>query len=698
MHRGPRAATFCALALLACGAPAAGEDAGVEACTPRTCASAGAECGTLDDGCGARIECGACAAHQTCGLERPNACGGECTTDAHCARGSFCDTASSACTTACRGPSTRSAIDIAPARVELVVTLDGGPLPVIESAEEQAPALLLFGSDPFLDLRVLRLYERVGSTDEWAPRERITLSLLPGEYLLSYAGDIVSGAFADHWPFGSADLQTIRVRDDVVVEVDVPRVRASIDATLDGSPAPPGARFDAERAGSRPFAGGTYWPLPLSERWLVPGEYTVGYRGGPEPWPVGRWQVSVTIDGGPVVIDVPSVTVAFDVTLAGTPVTGPAPPFELLLPGELLGVEIPAAGGSVVPGTYELRLTASPADSEWPASRATLDPALEITSDGVIAVDVARARVDATVLLDGAPVPPSPCGHVVIGSWPLLATGGATPQSAWLVPGRYGIRYFAPRCDGIDPEWPMTANDLGEVTVSDGDSIVVDVPRVRAIFETTLAGGPLPALGIADGPAPPALEIVSSADVWERLRLPLYERIDGVLGPLPEHAAWVSPGLHDVGYFGGGPAPEYREHWPAGAGWLRRGIDLRSDATVAIDVPRTRVDLAVTLGGGPFAPVAYEDRWWEESFRGVGGPEIALGRPSTFGLLDRVDFQIYPEDDPSLDPLLPVDRRTAWVLPGTYAVRFQVGRVRPGFPPPSEWPMVGGDLGCWTVP
>ncbi|MBL8940506.1 MAG: hypothetical protein JNM69_38530 [Archangium sp.] len=55
--------------------PDAGLDGGLDAgCVPsRTCQSAGAECGVLDDGCGT-VSCGVCGAGSTCGVSMPNRC------------------------------------------------------------------------------------------------------------------------------------------------------------------------------------------------------------------------------------------------------------------------------------------------------------------------------------------------------------------------------------------------------------------------------------------------------------------------------------------------------------------------------------------------------------------------------------------------------------------------------------------------
>ncbi|MBS2016300.1 MAG: hypothetical protein JST00_25680 [Deltaproteobacteria bacterium] len=55
-------------------------DAGIDAgCRPRTCSQAGANCGEIDNGCGAKIQCGACTNGQTCGgAGTPNRCGCGC--------------------------------------------------------------------------------------------------------------------------------------------------------------------------------------------------------------------------------------------------------------------------------------------------------------------------------------------------------------------------------------------------------------------------------------------------------------------------------------------------------------------------------------------------------------------------------------------------------------------------------------------
>ena len=44
-------------------------------CRPLSCAAAGAECGTISDGCGGTLVCGTCQGPETCGVGGPNKCG-----------------------------------------------------------------------------------------------------------------------------------------------------------------------------------------------------------------------------------------------------------------------------------------------------------------------------------------------------------------------------------------------------------------------------------------------------------------------------------------------------------------------------------------------------------------------------------------------------------------------------------------------
>lgn len=95
---------------LSCGACAApntcggGGTANVCGCTPTTCSAQGANCGTIPNGCGGTLDCGTCTAPQTCGGGgASHQCG--CTPITQCPAGTNCGTVPDGCggTVSCGG-------------------------------------------------------------------------------------------------------------------------------------------------------------------------------------------------------------------------------------------------------------------------------------------------------------------------------------------------------------------------------------------------------------------------------------------------------------------------------------------------------------------------------------------------------------------------------------------------------------------
>jgi hypothetical protein len=66
---------------------------GSAGCIPRSCASASVNCGPFSDGCGGLLDCGSCAPGETCGTGGPNICGGTATTTCNnlCLKQVSCD-------------------------------------------------------------------------------------------------------------------------------------------------------------------------------------------------------------------------------------------------------------------------------------------------------------------------------------------------------------------------------------------------------------------------------------------------------------------------------------------------------------------------------------------------------------------------------------------------------------------------------
>lgn len=70
---------------------------GGSGCVPKTCTDLGKDCGDVDDGCGAQIDCGLCVAPDSCGGGgTPNVCGG-CTPKTCASENVLCGTLDDGC-------------------------------------------------------------------------------------------------------------------------------------------------------------------------------------------------------------------------------------------------------------------------------------------------------------------------------------------------------------------------------------------------------------------------------------------------------------------------------------------------------------------------------------------------------------------------------------------------------------------------
>ncbi len=93
-------ASVAALLMAACSDDSSKPKADATACTPTTCQAAGKNCGSMPDGCGQVLQCGAsCTGTQSCGGGGvANVCGeGTCTKKTCAAAGKTCGTISDGC-------------------------------------------------------------------------------------------------------------------------------------------------------------------------------------------------------------------------------------------------------------------------------------------------------------------------------------------------------------------------------------------------------------------------------------------------------------------------------------------------------------------------------------------------------------------------------------------------------------------------
>ena len=88
-------------------------------CQPQTCTDLGAQCGTIDDGCGGELDCGGCANNVSCGGDgEPNLCAVRCPLG--CPDGFRCDGEG-----VCVGDSDSIVVNMPTATVTLIAQVDG---------------------------------------------------------------------------------------------------------------------------------------------------------------------------------------------------------------------------------------------------------------------------------------------------------------------------------------------------------------------------------------------------------------------------------------------------------------------------------------------------------------------------------------------------------------------------------------------
>ena len=274
-----------------------------------------------------------------------------------------------------------------------------------------------------------------------------------------------------------------------------------------------------------------------------------------------------------------------------------------------------------------------------------------------IAVDIPLVRVALDVTLDGAPLPALRAGveSPRLTFYPLaerslggdaylyLRATGSEPRRpvVSLAPGAYEVYLGTGAL--AEPPWPFGhGQPLGVVTIEqDTVSVPIDIVTHEITFRFTMDGAPLPDDFVEGTPELGLVPSFGHPANW----IPL-----GDGGPVNERTLRVVAQTVSVVFdrFGASPAT-----WPA-SGVVIDALDIGGASVVDIDIPRERLTVTLTRGGGP-------------------PPE-------------GVELAIYSESDLrnlSLGPLVG-GTASAWVLPGQYEVRSIAG--------PADWPQ-----GVWTL-
>ncbi|RLB56211.1 MAG: hypothetical protein DRJ42_03990 [Deltaproteobacteria bacterium] len=627
-------------------------------------------------------------------------------------------------------------------RVSFAVTLDGAALPTVASVGTYGggPSIALVPVEGWRGAprpQGVSLYDNASdpSRSEFVPAGSVEIRVSPGEYHVVYRMSEGDSSFTSEWPVAEeARLATLTIDgESETVSLDVPRARVLLTTTLAGAPLPASNQcawgrspeivlardgFTSRHSLCVGDALGTERRVREAiEVWLLPGTVTLRYRYDlyrftsraidPE-WPHARETellsgVSIT-DGVTVAIDVPRARFSVAATLAG----GALPSVPRMFRSENVELAVHDATGRifslplyeesldgatwepadppsawVLPGQFTVRYGGSwfIREDEWPPYAAPLDVTVEVLDDTVVAVDVPRVRITASVRLADDP---SPCENwaarpaVSIGSMRVLAPSldEPGPSTRWIVPGTYVVRYSGGGCGDGAPEWPQGGTVLDEALEVRADrTLEYVIPRVRVHLTTTLRGAPLQALPAEPGEwfsySQSPLLVLRSADPngFSTWHLPLYSKEGVRLEPIGERDVVLMPGTYSVTYAGSREGT-FDADWPHGYGTVVEAFDATSDTTVAVDVGGTRVRATVTLGGREGRADIDESLLAIETLR----PDDSAG-PSL------VVVQSPGEPRASVE---------AWWMPGTYSLLALTHR--------EPWPALPTPLGCWVIP
>jgi len=403
-------------------------------------------------------------------------------------------------------------LDLPAIRVSGRITLDGAPLP---TSVYSLPQIELRGADrstgTLVDL-------------DLTPTGQYDVRVMPGVYDVLYSQSGISCADSPYpCQRGVVIRAAFAIRESGVLDLDLHTVHVTGRVTLDGA-APPAAGYSMPalelRGADR--SSGTLVDLDESPTGtfdvrVIAGTYDVLYAesdsycsGSPYPCqlhaPV-RSAVALQTDGN-LDVDIKTVTISGRVTLDGValPTASPMPQLELRSGEETKGVLVDLedhADGRyqvhVIPGSYEVvynESTYSCTGMPFPCQRDAILRSVQLSTSGVLDVDIKTVGISGRITLDGA-APPSAYAPVIelrgVGksSGVLVdvsrATSGTYQTRA--LAGQYDVLYTQTTCG---TPWPCQQKRIIRLAaqLTSTGVLDLDIKTVPVTGRITLDGAP----------------------------------------------------------------------------------------------------------------------------------------------------------------------------------------------------------------
>jgi hypothetical protein len=541
------------------------------------------------------------------------------------------------------------------------VTLNGAVLPDQTSSRGQ---ITFRGSTGVASLSV-----DLGTTGA----KSYSVRLPPGTYDVSYGGvgGSCSTTSTSAMPCGSGTLvRGVGLTADGNLDLNIPVVTVTGRVTLKGATVPDQTRS----RGSLTFRGTTDTTIGATTSAfastgdvtyklnLIPGTYDVVYSGDPIgctqtaslpaiPCNSGAVKQNVALTtSGVLDVDVPMVKVAGAVTLNGAPMPDAtvsrgslsfaAPGGSAISTASFGSTGSPTYAVALIPGSYGVSLAANAnlcgptLTPQVPCLGGVLMPAIALTADGVLNLDIHAVAVTGSVTLNGQPLPAASGsrGGVTFtsttgsggGTYAMLGTSGAATYRVTMLAGTYDVDYAANQtlCGGtITPALPCTGGPIARGLGLTVDGVLdADVKRVMVTGRVTARGATMPTASASRGSL-------------------LFVRADGAslstasLGTSGEatYALSLWPGVYDARLSAnsglcvqGTTAPAV----PCVGGLVHAAAPLQTDGVLDVDISPVMVSGNVTLNGAAL-PAETLDRgsigFARVAGEGGGGVSFSLG-------------------------------------------------------------------------